>query len=90
MMFEPPTPTAVDAARAIARAHEAFDSEAAAVLGIKRHLGEAFVQAVRLMLMVRGRVVVMGMGKSGHIGRKIVATLSSLSPTLPENASNML
>ena len=77
MMFEPPTPTAVDAARAIALAHEALDIEAAAVLGIKRHLGEAFVQAVRLMLMVRGRVVVMGMGKSGHIGRKIVATLAS-------------
>ena len=77
MMFEPPTPTAVDAARAIALAHETLDIEAAAVLGIKRHLGEAFVQAVRLMLMVRGRVVVMGMGKSGHIGRKIVATLAS-------------
>ena len=41
-------------------AHETLDIEAAAVLGIKRHLGEAFVQAVRLMLMVRGRVVVMG------------------------------
>ncbi|HOE41430.1 MAG TPA: KpsF/GutQ family sugar-phosphate isomerase [Rhodoferax sp.] len=77
MMFEPPTPTAVDAARAIALAHETLDIEAAAVLGIKRHLGDAFVQAMRLMLMVRGRVVVMGMGKSGHIGRKIVATLAS-------------
>lgn len=51
--------------------------EAAAVLGLKRHVGLAFVQVVGLMLNVQGRVVVMGMGKSGHIGRKIVATLSS-------------
>jgi len=35
------------------------------------------VQAVRAILAVRGRVVVMGMGKSGHIGRKITATLAS-------------
>jgi arabinose-5-phosphate isomerase len=37
----------------------------------------AFVNAVERMLGVRGRVVVMGMGKSGHIGRKIAATLAS-------------
>ena len=54
-----------------------LDIEAAAVLGLKRHLGAAFVKVVGLMLAVQGRVVVMGMGKSGHIGRKIVATLAS-------------
>lgn len=66
-----------DDSRAVALAHETLDIEAAALLGLKPHLGPDFVQAVRLMLAVKGRVVVMGMGKSGHIGRKIAATLSS-------------
>lgn len=66
-----------DGERAIVLAQETLDIEAAAILGLKRHLGGAFVQAVQLMLTVRGRVVVMGMGKSGHIGRKIAATLAS-------------
>lgn len=39
--------------------------------------GQAFVQAVRMVLACRGRLVVMGMGKSGHVGRKIAATLAS-------------
>ena len=66
-----------DASRAIALAHETLDIEAAAVVGLKRHVGPAFVQVVGLMLAVQGRVVVMGMGKSGHVGRKIAATLAS-------------
>ena len=68
---------AFNADRAIALAQETLDIEAAAVTGLKRHVGAAFVQVVGLMLAVQGRVVVMGMGKSGHIGRKIVATLAS-------------
>ena len=40
-------------------------------------MAEAFAAAVRLMLACRGRVVVMGMGKSGHVSRKIAATLAS-------------
>ncbi|MDD5479035.1 KpsF/GutQ family sugar-phosphate isomerase [Rhodoferax sp.] len=67
----------LDADRALALAHTTLDIEAAAVLGLKRHLDASFAQAVGLMLAVRGRVVVMGMGKSGHIGRKIAATLAS-------------
>ena len=39
--------------------------------------GEAFVRAVRMVLACKGRLVVMGMGKSGHVGRKIAATLAS-------------
>ncbi|MFC5496615.1 SIS domain-containing protein [Caenimonas terrae] len=66
-----------DAARALRLAHETFEIEAAAVLGLKARTGEAFGRAVRMMLDVRGRVVVMGMGKSGHIGRKVAATLAS-------------
>lgn len=58
-------------------AHATFDIEAAAILGLKAQVGESFAQAVSLALSISGRVVVMGMGKSGHIGRKIAATLSS-------------
>ena len=66
-----------DLARAIAMAHTTFDIEAAAILGLKAQVGESFAQAVALVLSIPGRVVVMGIGKSGHIGRKIAATLSS-------------
>lgn len=70
-------PPPFDAARALRLAHETFDIEAAAVQGLKARTGERFAAAVQAMLQVRGRVVVMGMGKSGHIGRKIAATLAS-------------
>jgi arabinose-5-phosphate isomerase len=70
-------PPAVNVERAIRLALETFDIEAAAVLGLKQRVTASFAQAVQLMLAVRGRVVVMGMGKSGHVGRKIAATLSS-------------
>jgi len=66
-----------DLARAIAMAHTTFEIEAAAILGLKAQVGDSFGQAVALALTITGRVVVMGMGKSGHIGRKIAATLSS-------------
>jgi arabinose-5-phosphate isomerase len=77
MMIQPMTAPPFDPARALALAHETLDIEAAAVLGLKSHMGPAFIQVVELVLAVKGRVVVMGMGKSGHIGRKIVATLAS-------------
>jgi len=57
-----------------------LDIEAAALVGAKAHLGDAdggFARAVAAVLACRGRVVVMGMGKSGHVGRKIAATLAS-------------
>lgn len=66
-----------DADRVLMLARDTLDVEAAAVLSLKRHLDENFVKAVQLVLASPGRVVVMGMGKSGHIGRKIVATLAS-------------
>ena len=46
-------------------------------MAVRQRLGPAFAQAVERMLLRSGRVVVMGMGKSGHIGRKIAATLAS-------------
>lgn len=66
-----------DAGRTQALARKTFEIEAAAVLGLASRVGPEFADAVRLMLTCRGRVVVMGMGKSGHIGRKVAATLAS-------------
>lgn len=77
MTDHPPQRATFSAQRAIALAHETFDIEAAAVLGLKSRVGNAFAQVVQMVLATRGRVVVMGMGKSGHIGRKIAATLAS-------------
>ncbi len=75
-MSEPLAP-AFDADQALRLAMETFDIEAEAVRGLKSRTGEPFVRAVQAMLAVRGRVVVMGMGKSGHVGRKVAATLAS-------------
>ena len=70
-------PLNFDPAQALALAHTTFEIEAAAVLGLKSRVGPEFARAVQLVLGCKGRVVVMGMGKSGHIGRKIAATLAS-------------
>lgn len=58
-------------------AREVLTIEIEALQAVKEKLDEAFVAAVDLILRAQGRVVVTGMGKSGLIGRKIVATLSS-------------
>jgi arabinose-5-phosphate isomerase len=68
---------AFNSAQALQLARDTLDIEAQALLGLKSRLDDRFAQAVQLMLNVQGRVVVTGMGKSGHIGRKIAATLSS-------------
>ena len=67
----------LDAQRALKLAREALEIEAAAVAALKDRLGAEFTRALGLMLAASGRVVVMGMGKSGHVGRKIAATLAS-------------
>jgi arabinose-5-phosphate isomerase len=66
-----------DPARARSLASQTFDIEAQALLGLKARLDDGFARAVQVMLGSTGRVVVMGMGKSGHVGRKIAATLAS-------------
>ena len=66
-----------NAEQALRLGRDTFDIEAAALQGMGVRLGSAFVQAVQLLLATPGRVVVMGMGKSGHVGRKIAATLAS-------------
>ncbi len=58
-------------------AREALAIEAQALLAMKDRLDERFIQAVELVLKASGRVVVTGMGKSGHVGTKIAATLAS-------------
>ena len=68
---------AFNSAQALQLARDTLDIEAQALLGLKTRLDDRFAQAVQMMLNVQGRVVVTGMGKSGHIGRKIAATLSS-------------
>lgn len=54
-----------------------IETEAAAVAALADRIDEHFIRACRLILGCRGRVVVTGMGKSGHIAGKIAATLAS-------------
>jgi len=61
----------------IALAGEVLDIEARAVAGLHRRLDESFAAACELCLQTPGRIVVTGMGKSGHISSKIAATLAS-------------
>ncbi len=51
--------------------------EARSILDLVDRLNESFEKAVELICQCRGKIVVAGMGKSGHIGRKLAATLSS-------------
>jgi len=70
-------PPSFDPARALALAQETLSIEAQAVTAVSQRLDASFAQAIERVLGIAGRVVVMGMGKSGHIGRKIAATLAS-------------
>ncbi len=64
-------------ASALALARAVIEVEAQAVAGLADRLDETFLAAVDLLLACRGRVVVSGIGKSGHIGRKVASTLAS-------------
>ena len=66
-----------DPDRALTLARETLDIEVGALVAMSQRLDARFGQAVALVLQSQGRVVVMGMGKSGHVGRKIAATLAS-------------
>ncbi len=61
----------------LALAAEVLDIESRAVSSLKARLGDDFVAACRLCMETDGRVVVTGMGKSGHVSNKIAATLAS-------------
>ena len=66
-----------DPEQALRLGRETFEIEAAALNQLAGALGAPFCDAVRAILLAPGRVVVMGMGKSGHVGRKIASTLAS-------------
>jgi len=61
----------------IEMAKQVFEIETESLNQVKDSLGDNFIKAVNLILNTSGRVVVTGMGKSGHIGAKIAATLAS-------------
>jgi arabinose-5-phosphate isomerase len=67
----------LDVERVLQLAAQTLRIEARALDSLADRQGAAFVQAVRAVLACQGRVVVMGMGKSGHVGRKVAATLAS-------------
>ena len=71
------TLTGEQANKTLALAAKTLTIEADAIVALMGRLGPTFVHAVEALLNVKGRVVVMGMGKSGHVGRKIAATLAS-------------
>jgi arabinose-5-phosphate isomerase len=74
-MSQAPTDAAVHPA--LAEAKRVLEVEAAAILGLIRHLDHSFVEAVETIATSHGRVVTMGVGKSGIICKKISATLAS-------------
>ena len=71
------TPTLTATSRALDLAREVLNIEAAAVQALTQRIDATFLLALNIILACQGRVIVSGMGKSGHIARKIAATLSS-------------
>jgi arabinose-5-phosphate isomerase len=67
----------LDPERALALGRDVLATEAEAIRALLARLGSSFLAAAGALLECRGRVVVIGIGKSGHIGRKIAATLAS-------------
>lgn len=61
----------------IEEAIRVFDIESRAILELKNRLGDGFIKALDLIQNIEGKVVVTGMGKSGHVGRKIASTMAS-------------
>jgi arabinose-5-phosphate isomerase len=80
-MLGKPSQSPVDRSAAIASALRTLETERAGLSTLAAELGnglsEAFADAVGLLAQVSGRVIVTGVGKSGHIGSKIAATLAS-------------
>ena len=67
----------LDAEALVRSARTVIATEAASIRALEPRIGASFVDACRLIMGCAGRVVVTGMGKSGHVGRKIAATLAS-------------
>ena len=71
------SPREYDLSAILADGRRTLDLEAQALVAVRDRLDDRFVDVVRTLLTCRGRVIVSGLGKSGHIARKIAATLSS-------------
>jgi arabinose-5-phosphate isomerase len=71
------TARGIDPQRALALGRDVLATEAAAIRALEGRLGGAFLAAARVLFGCGGRVVVTGIGKSGHIARKLAATLAS-------------
>jgi arabinose-5-phosphate isomerase len=67
----------VDKAQLFAVANQVFNDEIEGIKQVARNLDQSFLKSVELLLNCRGKVVVTGMGKSGHVAGKIAATLAS-------------
>lgn len=82
----------VDEQKIIKRGLAVLEIEAAAISDLTQKINQSFVKACQIILSCKGRVVITGMGKSGHIARKIAATLASTgTPTFflhPAEASH--
>lgn len=65
----------------LAEGRRVFEIERTAVLAIENSLGQPFVDAVRLILKTKGNVIFSGVGKSGHVARKLAATFASTGTT---------
>src|SRR2546427_400724 len=72
---------ALDTPRALRLARDTLGIEADALQAMSQRLDGVFGEVVQRILRLSGRVVVMGMGKSGHVGRKVAATLASTGTT---------
>ncbi|MCW0369416.1 KpsF/GutQ family sugar-phosphate isomerase [Xanthomonas sacchari] len=77
MDVSPLSPTTPDDAGLVASGRRVVEIEQAALAAVGARIGAEFAAACRLILGSRGRVVATGMGKSGHVARKIAATLAS-------------
>ncbi len=73
----PGQPGVFSAERVLALAARTFEIEARALHSLAARQDDGFARAVQAVLQCRGRTVVMGIGKSGHVGRKVAATLAS-------------
>ncbi|HET6520662.1 MAG TPA: SIS domain-containing protein, partial [Geminicoccaceae bacterium] len=74
---QPSSPRRAPAEPAVEAGRRVLRTEAEALLALAATLDGAFDEAVERLAAARGRVVVTGMGKSGHVARKIAATLAS-------------
>ncbi len=61
----------------IKSARRVIDMEIHGLEQMKKSFGDTFVQAINMMTKIKGRLIISGMGKSGHVGQKIAATLAS-------------